>query len=415
MQEQDPIEREAIAGRKQEHVDGTIQDRDITVRTNLMSRQAAKKPSNTGHGQISKFSVDGMDQAKFKMPRNLPGSADLSDCWRPALHVVGAIAQGHVEAYFIMDPDLKKDSNMNCTVVSRMLDLVHEGSFKNKDVVMPRSLAIGFDNTCREGKNSIFSTLLAFLRATKVFEDTASQNLQPGHSHNEQDQLFSKTATLISRASVLEDPYEVADYMRKHLTPLKGHRLHVEVLDNTWDFQTWFWELGHQVKGLAATAGDKETCHSWQFVSASSVDEICGANTTVEVTHSGWDKDDLQPDDVVLIAKKYVHSTSAAQQPLLFLPHAVANRLSVDTLRWNTPNVFSDRTCKEFLKTAKAVGSHPWYLSRAQNYLESLIANNKKGARGKPVELDFVFNYRIASSLLLGVFVSMVVFQEGRG
>ena len=134
--------------------------------------------------------MDAMEQSNYMMPRDFPGSADLSDCWHPALHVVGAVAHGHLEAYFIMDPDLKTDSTVNCAVVGRMPDLVYEGSFRSKDGVVPRSLAVGFDNACRRGENSVLSALVAFIRATKVFEDTASENLQPGHSHNQLDEFF---------------------------------------------------------------------------------------------------------------------------------------------------------------------------------------------------------------------------------
>ena len=173
---------------------------DITVRANFMSRKnkkKAKKTSRAGHGQIIRFSMDAMEQSNYMMPQGFSGSADLSDCWHPALED----ADGDLAAYFIMNPDLRTDSTLNCAVVGRMPYLVYEGSFRSKDGVVPRSLAVGFDNACRRGENSVLSALVAFTRATKVFEDTTSENLQPGHSHNQLDQFFS----LISRASVLKD------------------------------------------------------------------------------------------------------------------------------------------------------------------------------------------------------------------
>ena len=172
---------------------------DITFRTFMLrkKKKKAKIASRAGHGQIIRLSMDGMDQAKFKMPQSFSGSADLSDCWHPALED----ADGDLAAYFIMNPDLRTDSTLNCAVVGRMPYLVYEGSFRSKDGVVPRSLAVGFDNACRRGENSVLSALVAFTCATKVFEDTTLENLQPGHSHNQLDQFFS----LISRASVLKD------------------------------------------------------------------------------------------------------------------------------------------------------------------------------------------------------------------
>ena len=38
--------------------------------------------------------------------------------------MVGTIAHGHCECYWIMDPDIAKDANMNMTVVSKTLDFV---------------------------------------------------------------------------------------------------------------------------------------------------------------------------------------------------------------------------------------------------------------------------------------------------
>ena len=51
-------------------------------------------------------------------------SSDFQALWRPQLHVVGTIAWGYCECYYIMNSDIAKDANMECTVVSRTLDIV---------------------------------------------------------------------------------------------------------------------------------------------------------------------------------------------------------------------------------------------------------------------------------------------------
>ena len=108
---------------KLKHLDEIAADRKVDVRGNTVSERGARRPEPDGAGQLIKMCMDGMDQAKFRCPRNLRNSAELSGLWRPQLHVVGAISWGHIEAYFIMSPDTKKDANMECTVLHRMLDL----------------------------------------------------------------------------------------------------------------------------------------------------------------------------------------------------------------------------------------------------------------------------------------------------
>ena len=110
------------------HVKEVMEDRTVSARGNRVAEECAKHPSIDGLGQELKMTIDGMDQAKFKVPRNTASSADLEPLWRPQLHVCGVIVHGHMECYFIMDSDRAKDSNMNCTVMSRVLDLVREKS-----------------------------------------------------------------------------------------------------------------------------------------------------------------------------------------------------------------------------------------------------------------------------------------------
>ena len=97
-----------MAREKQAHIDCVMADWQVGVRGNHISEIDASRANGDGMGQMVKIAIDGMDQAKFKVPRNLKSSAEFSCLWRPALHVVGCIAFGHVEAYYIMNSDQKK-------------------------------------------------------------------------------------------------------------------------------------------------------------------------------------------------------------------------------------------------------------------------------------------------------------------
>ena len=194
-----PEEKAEWMKEKKLHISRCLMDREVEVRSNLLSGQHAKHPTTDGLGQILKITIDGMDQAKFKVPRNLKSSSAFEKLWRPTLHVVGAIVYGYYETYFIMNADQRKDSNMNMTIICILFDLLWD-DFKDTPHHLPRNLAVGFDNTARESKNQWFALFLAYLRTTRKFDGTGSQNLTMGHSHNRQDQIFSSTATLLSSA-----------------------------------------------------------------------------------------------------------------------------------------------------------------------------------------------------------------------
>jgi len=182
----------------------------------------AKNPSLDGAGQRLRIVMDGIDQAKFRLPRNTAGAADLEPLWRPALHVTGVIIHGHIEVYYIMDTDRPKDANMNCTVLMRSLDILQEQSFSDHQFAMPRDVEIQTDNTAREGVNQTFAILNAYLNAADMFDQTLNARQTVGHTHNEQDQRFSVACTTMSRAPVLEDPEETAQWLRDNLPPAGG-------------------------------------------------------------------------------------------------------------------------------------------------------------------------------------------------
>ena len=100
--------------------------------------------------------------------------------------MVGCIVWGHLECYFIMGPQLAKGSGMEATIVSRVLDLVHQ-KLAAANHPMPRVLIVAADNTTKEAKNQHFATYLAYLLATHKFDSTECQFMKSGHTRNEQD------------------------------------------------------------------------------------------------------------------------------------------------------------------------------------------------------------------------------------
>ena len=57
--------------------------------------------------------VDGVDQAKLRVPRVLTKTHAFNNSIRPTLHVQGAWCEGFAYYFAVADADMKKDSNNN--------------------------------------------------------------------------------------------------------------------------------------------------------------------------------------------------------------------------------------------------------------------------------------------------------------
>ena len=382
-------EKARVEEEKNDHINDVMAARNYSVRGNKQAVEHARNPSQDGLDKLLKITIDGMDQAKFRVPRNLCSSAEFESLWRPQLHVVGTIVHGHLECYFIMDTDMAKDSNMNCSVVSRVLDIIHFERFEDTGNSMPRNLSVAADNTCRESKNQHFANYMSYLINQDKFEIADVEYMKTGHTHNEQDQRFSTVASILNRAPVLEDPEEFAEWIRAHVKPVAGRMLHVEVLQSTLDFQRWFLSVGVQISGLAATHLEPDTCHHWRFAQRH---KLSDEGPAIEIHHDGWKGLEKHRADTILLVKEALHSREFAQAPVLVQPHVVGSMLDTQALRPAPRLLLGDRALKEYRKTAAAMGREPWKLFKAQHYLESLCYKNENQEEQSPLSLWFALH-----------------------
>lgn len=207
----------------------------------MLSEDAARKPTVDGLNQVVKITIDGMDQAKFKTPRNLASSKEWDKLWRPQLHVVGCIVHGHLETYWIMGPEVRKDANMNCTIILKTLGMVTT-DLACRGASLPQTLVTEHDNTASEGKNQFHQSLQAYLVGEKVFENTQVECGEVGHTHNCQDQRFSSVARTLSRAPVLETPtqFKVSSVKGLHNFRFKGANHFQTLIDLVLPFLSHF-------------------------------------------------------------------------------------------------------------------------------------------------------------------------------
>ena len=80
-------------------------DRDLEERLDDISEASTKHACDMS-GRLLKIDIDGMDQAKYKVPRNITNAHIFKDMWRLALHVVGILVWWLFEAYVLMEPDI---------------------------------------------------------------------------------------------------------------------------------------------------------------------------------------------------------------------------------------------------------------------------------------------------------------------
>ena len=125
------------------------------MRTNKLSEASCSAGCVPG-GRVLKIDMDGMDQAKFKAPRNISNAKNMQDLWRPSIHVVGILIWGLIEAYVLMEPDIPKDSSMQITMLCLALNFARQ-RLTAKGMDMPLHLVVQADNTCRETKNKSVS------------------------------------------------------------------------------------------------------------------------------------------------------------------------------------------------------------------------------------------------------------------
>lgn len=236
----------------QQHLEIVKKDRSVSSRGNIKGSQIENFKENSDG--FLKLMIDGMDQQKFAIPRSrrLNGASDYGKSWKSLAHVVGVVAWGVAEIYFLMKHDCKKDASMQATVTSRALDIVNDiVTGYGPGFQVPRHLLVSADNTPRESKNQFYAQYLSKL-AGEVFETVELQFLQVSHTHNELDQRFSTMATIIKRAEQIDSLHSLKDYLTSHMTAAAGRQLHIEILDNTWSFASWIMKNA-QVGGLTST------------------------------------------------------------------------------------------------------------------------------------------------------------------
>jgi len=137
--------------------------------------------------------ADGVDQAKFRVPRTATKTHAFEKLIRPALHVQGAWCEGFAYHLAVADADMKKDTNNNIEVISRLMERMY-----NSWGALPLAISLIQDNTSRECKNQ---KIVKWAVRVVAMDCTQSFDLsypEKGHTHGPLDGSFGQMVVKLS-------------------------------------------------------------------------------------------------------------------------------------------------------------------------------------------------------------------------
>ncbi|CAJ1432458.1 unnamed protein product [Effrenium voratum] len=259
--------RAQIERAQTEHLKNVRQYRQIQSRLNCLSEMATSGDGADEAASILKLDLDGLDQNKTRYPRNLSSAKSLSNCWRPQAHMLCCIVWGVLEAYYVLEPDIPKDSSTEVTVIMKALDAA-AAILTSKGVRMPEHLIIETDNCPREGKNQIVAKVSATAIITGRFRSVTHIFGQVGHTHGPVDQRLSVAVAAFQAMDVIQTPEDFVQCVLEKVKPARGRQLAAELLQGSLNWKEYYEQYGLSVGGLVPNAHrpDDSVNHCWRFI-----------------------------------------------------------------------------------------------------------------------------------------------------
>jgi hypothetical protein len=324
-----PSERQAAIEAYTHHVYEQWLDRQVYAHASELSLQCSQMLaggytlSNMSRS-ISQLALiaDGIDQAKFRLPRILIKGHALDSLLRPALHVQGAWCHGFGYHLAVSDADMAKDTNNNVEVIGRLLSHIYD-----RHGGLPLGLHLQQDNTSRECKNQWMINWAAKLVALDIFSWVTLSYLTTGHTHEDIDGTFGQLTTKLA-AEEFDDDNEVIAILLRFLRQIGTDKASREAslaykLDESADWHGWWAENALRLSGLTGP----EAAHWFRICRLKDVGAAAASELDVPVTGSP----NLPPakeDDVVMVVRARMASPSV-KQVVRLIPAARCSALSM--------------------------------------------------------------------------------------
>lgn len=306
-----PADRKDILEQYAKHIAGQWLDRQVYENASALS-VSCRKLLDSGTvfrdmaASVSQVCivVDGMDQAKFRVPRMFVKTKALSKLERPALHVHGCWAHGFGYHLAVSDQDVMKNSSSNIEVVSLMLEhifVTHGG--------LPGGLHLEQDNASNQCKNQKMLKWAIKLVALGIFKWCTLGYLRKGHTHCDIDGTFGQLTVRLSRQE-FDDDLDVVNLLNDFLKDLGIDALARESakaykLDECTTWDEWCKDIRLDVSNMTGPRAP----HFFKVCQRSDlVDESTAARC--ERLHQGHRP---AAGDVVLVTKHYLHDTEVLQ------------------------------------------------------------------------------------------------------
>ena len=190
--------RHVLQQLRDRHADMAWQD--ASVQCSKVLRDGARLWTLAIQLSVILFRVDGVDQAKFRVPRWLQKTHELDKIVRPALHVQGCWAHGFGFHFAVADADQPKDTTTNVEVIARMSEKIYctHGA-------LPSTLVLIQDNTCRECKNQKILKVCAKWVTLRIYRHIYLNYPEKGHSHGPLDGVFGQATVKLANTEFQDD------------------------------------------------------------------------------------------------------------------------------------------------------------------------------------------------------------------
>ncbi len=189
---------------------------------------------------VAHVDLDGVDQAKFRIPKQFDKTHAFQTLIRPAIHVQGAWWQGMAYHLALGDGDMMKNTNNNVEALARLLCAGYERSSRK----LPLGLVIKQDNCMRECKNGKIVKFCLALVGLGIFRWVALTYFITGHTHAPIDGTFGQLCVKLSFKE-FEDDVECLKHLNAILADLGVDKASREAamaykMDEAADWEEWW-------------------------------------------------------------------------------------------------------------------------------------------------------------------------------